>query len=295
MENPCLWVETQNSGDKFKSSPICKCETTLHHSLNMPRQNRNRKKQGQRYNKTNQRQESNRAEVDSRPKFTVYIDEGEQAQIEEWVGLKQRTETGGDLFGLWVNNHTAVVQFVLGPGQNCARTSVSFYQDIEYLREAGNYLTQQHGLCNIGQWHSHHRLSLTRPSGGDENTVWGNMPNLGLNRYIVFIATINGYDKSTKVSINPYLFEINQRGARLPVASGILKVLKGQESPFRCNKVIADSVKNGREIYLKQKDEIPKETSNKKRKIYTSKLELWPTVKFQRFEIKITPILTSLL
>jgi hypothetical protein len=144
-------------------------------SLKMPRKNRNNKNQGQSPNKTHQRQESNRAELHSRPEFTVYIDEDERAQIEKWVALKDNIETGGDLFGLWVNSYTAVVQFVLGPGQNCKRTAVSFYQDIEYLREAGNYLTQQHGLCNIGQWHSHHRLSLTRPSGGDENTVWGTL------------------------------------------------------------------------------------------------------------------------
>jgi hypothetical protein len=254
----------------------------------MPRKNRNGKRNGQKSG-NNQRQGSNRAEVDSRPKFTVYIDEGEAARIEKWVEMKDNIETGGDLFGLWIDNHTAVVQFVLGPGKNCKRTSVSFFQDIEYLREAGNYLTHQHGLCNIGQWHSHHRLRLTRPSGGDENTVWGNMPNLGLNRYIVFIATINGYGKSVKVSINPYLFEINQNGARLPVASGTMKVLKGQKSPFRGNKVIDDFIKNGREMYPDQEPvDIPKEASNKKRMRYTSKLEIQP--KKNSLEIKFTPI-----
>ena len=257
----------------------------------MPRKNRNNKNQGQSSNKTHQRQESNRAELHGTPEFTVYIDECERAQIEKWVKLKDHIETGGDLFGLWVNSYTAVVQFVLGPGQHCKRTAVSFYQDIEYLREAGNYLTQQHGLCNIGQWHSHHRLSITRPSGGDENTVWGNMPNLGLNRYIVFIATINGYGRNTKVSINPYLFEIDQRGAQLPVASGTLTVLERQTSPFRCNKVIVDFVKNGREIYPGQKEDVetPKETPKRKRKDYISERKILLKPKFQKIEIVITP------
>ena len=259
----------------------------------MPRKNRNNKNQGQSSNKTHQRQESNRAELHSRPEaeFTVYIDECERAQIEKWVKLKDHIETGGDLFGLWVNSCTAVVQFVLGPGQNCKRTAVSFYQDIEYLREAGNYLTQQHGLCNIGQWHSHHRLSITRPSGGDENTVWGNMPNLGLNRYIVFIATINGYGRNTKVSINPYLFEINQRGAQLPVASGTLEVLERPTSPFRCNKVIVDFIKNGREYYPGQHEDVetPKETPKRKRKDYISERKILLKPKFQKIEIVITP------
>ena len=255
----------------------------------MPRQNRNRKNNGQKTNNINQRQRSNRAEIDSRSKFTVYMYESEQAQIEKWVKLRENIETGGDLFGLWIDHHTAVVQFVLGPGEKCRRTTVSFYQDIEYLREAGSYLTHQHGLCNIGQCHSHHRLSLTRPSGGDENTVWGNMPNLGLNRYIVFIATINGYGKSTKVSINPYLFEMNQRGACLPVESGIMKVLKGENSPFRSNKVIDDFMRNGGENYPDQKEtvDIASQSSNKKRPtLYTSKLEEWLK---KKYEIIFTP------
>mgnify|MGYP002803589723 FL=1 len=251
----------------------------------MPRQNRNRKNNGQKTNNINQRQRSNRAEIDSRSKFTVYMYESEQAQIEKWVKLRENIETGGDLFGLWIDHHTAVVQFVLGPGEKCRRTTVSFYQDIEYLREAGSYLTHQHGLCNIGQWHSHHRLSLTRPSGGDENTVWGNMPNLGLNRYIVFIATINGYGKSTKVSINPYLFEMNQRGACLPVESGIMKVFKGENSPFRSHKVIDDFMRNGGENHPDQKEtvDIANQSSNKKKRptLYTSKLEVWLKKKYE--------------
>jgi hypothetical protein len=87
----------------------------------------------------------------------------------------------------------------------------------------------------------------------------------------VFIATINGYGRNTKVSINPYLFEINQRGAQLPVASGTLTVLERQTSPFRCNKVIVDFVKNGREIYPGQKEDVetPKETPKRKRKRIT--------------------------
>ncbi|XP_028402800.1 uncharacterized protein PFB0145c-like [Dendronephthya gigantea] len=192
-------------------------------------------------------------------KFTVYMNEGEQHQIEEWVKKYDDIETGGDLFGAWIDEHTAVVQFVLGPGDGCRRSSVSFYQNINYLREAGGYLTQKHGLCNIGQWHSHHRLGLTRPSGGDENTVWGNMPSLGLKRYIVFIATITGgnrsyYNYSTssyhdredlKVNINPYVFEI-KNGYRNDVPLGTIEPLPGN-SPFRLDDRIQNAIKIGAE------------------------------------------------
>ena len=73
-----------------------------------------------------------------------------------------------------------MVQFVLGPGKDCRRTTTSFFQDISYLQDAGSYFTKQHGLCNIGQWHSHHKIPLFEPSAGDHNTVWNNMPTLGI-------------------------------------------------------------------------------------------------------------------
>ena len=86
---------------------------------------------------------------------------------------------GGDLFGLWIDEHTAVVQFVIGPGKKCRRTKTSFFQDTDYLARTGEYLTKQHGLCNIGQWHSHHKIQLFVPSAGDCRTVSENMPVSG--------------------------------------------------------------------------------------------------------------------
>ena len=211
--------------------------------------------QGHNYNRNSSYGERN---------FTVYMNEGEKYQIEEWVKKYPNIETGGDLFGAWIDDRTAVVQFVLGPGENCRRTSVSFFQKIEYLRDAGSYLTQQHGLCNIGQWHSNHKMSLTRPSGGDENTVWGNMPNLGLNRYIVIIATITSSsrsyynenygssypsayadDEGITVHINPYLFEIKD-GRKNDVLHGSFHYMT-QNSPFRLDKAIQVKVAVGAE------------------------------------------------
>jgi hypothetical protein len=103
----------------------------------------------------------------------------------------------------------------------------------------------------------------------------------------VFIATINGYGRNTKVSINPHLFEINQRGDQLPFASGTLTVLERPTSPFRCNKVIDDFIKNGRE---NEDVETPKETPKRKRKDYISELKILLKPKFQKIEIIITPI-----
>ena len=179
--------------------------------------------------------------------FQVFMDQGEMDQIHQWVLKKDNIETGGDLFGLWIDEHTAVVQFVLGPGQGCRRTTASFYQDVDYLEKADKYLTKHHGLCNIGQWHSHHRMSLCRPSGGDENTVWGNMPKLGLSRYIVLIATIQGDHSGPRVNVDCFLFEMND-DVQLPVLKGTFnKRLRYGLSPFRLDKSIQQKVKKGAE------------------------------------------------
>lgn len=60
--------------------------------------------------------------------FKVYINKGEYDQICDWVSKHNDIETGGDLFGLWFDEQTAVVQFVLGPGKHCRRTTTSFFQ-----------------------------------------------------------------------------------------------------------------------------------------------------------------------
>ena len=174
--------------------------------------------------------------------FEVYINEGEMYQINQWVFKHKNIETGGDLFGLWLDDHTAVVQFVLGPGKNCRRTTTSFFQDVQYLQEAGSYLTDKHGLCNIGQWHSHHRINLPKPSHGDENTVWGNMPVLGLNRYIVFIANI-----THKVTVNCFLFHYKDRKRLL--TKGQFKYLHGN-SPLRLNGMVLQNTFDGLESFI---------------------------------------------
>ena len=62
-------------------------------------------------------------------------------------------ETGDNLFGPWKDDHTAVIQLVLGPGENCQRASASFYQDADYQEKAGSQLIKnERGLshCRVG-------------------------------------------------------------------------------------------------------------------------------------------------
>jgi hypothetical protein len=113
----------------------------------------------------------------------------------------------------------------------------------------------------VGQWHSHHKINLFKPSVGDENTVWSNMPNLGLDRYIVFIANI-----PNEVTINSFLFQI-KKGKQLSVKHGEFEFLDGN-SPLRLNENVLQNVHSGAESfnqitrfekeikYMRNKDEI---------------------------------------
>ena len=164
--------------------------------------------------------------------FNVVIYESDYKQLCTWVLKKTDIETGGDLFGLWADKHTAVIQFVVGPGRNCRRSSVSFYQDINYLEKIGEQMTKSEGVCHIGEWHSHHQLGLARPSGGDENTVWNNMPTYNLKRFVIFIANLEQLRKdSYNVNIGCFLFElesVNGKEKQLPVLQGTFKILKNE-------------------------------------------------------------------
>ena len=178
--------------------------------------------------------------------FNVVIYENDYKELCAWVLRKPHIETGGDLFGLWANKYTAVIQLVLGPGKGCRRTSTSFYQDVSYLEKVGTHLTQKEGICHIGEWHSHHQLGLARPSGGDENTVWNNMPTYNLTRFVIFIANIDHFGQSYSVNVGCFLFEIDSNGEQLPVLRGKFKILN-QESPFFGKPEVIKFKQNGEE------------------------------------------------
>ena len=114
----------------------------------------------------------------------------------------QHIETGGNLFGLWTTSGSAVIHVAPGPGKNCRRTTASFHQDIEYMHRVGRFVNDNYMLCHIGEWHSHHSLSLNRPSDGDEQTIRRNFPQ-GVTKFLVIIANIKNRDT---IKLSPYFF-----------------------------------------------------------------------------------------
>ena len=124
-------------------------------------------------------------------RITVFIYEEDATLINKWALQYPKIETGGDLFGLWQTESEVVVQLAIGPGEHCRRTTTAFFQDERYLGAVGNHLTSTEGLCNIGEWHSHHCLNLPEPSAGDKQTIWRHLPTYKLNRFLLFIVTID--------------------------------------------------------------------------------------------------------
>ena len=150
----------------------------------------------------------------------------------------QDIETGGNLFGLWTTSGSAIIHVMLGPGQKCRRTSTSFHQDLEYMARVGRFVNDNFMLCHIGEWHSHHNLSLSKPSAGDESTIRRNFPQ-GMSKFLVIIANIRNGDT---IKLSPYFF--TDGGARYEIAE---YEVFDSDSPFSTDDEISSQIYLGAE------------------------------------------------
>lgn len=176
--------------------------------------------------------------------FKIYLFEEDQKMMEDLVLRYPDIETGGDLFGLWTSEGDAVLHIVLGPGQGCKRTDVSFYQDIPYLQRNGELLTQNYMLCHIGEWHSHHQLRLCQPSQGDSSTVIRNYPGRDTCGFLLIIANIVSLSRR-QVTLSPYLYTANSRNSF--DHKGTIVPLRRYGNAFKKDLVIQRSMEKGME------------------------------------------------
>ncbi len=133
-------------------------------------------------------------------------------------------ETGGNLFGFYTPFHIPIIQYVLGPGRNADHNPTHFKQDEVFFDTNADMLIKEHALHHIGTWHSHHKLSIDYPSGGDEHSILHGMINDGIDSFLLIIGNIHKNATSAKA----YSFSLNTQHYR-----HIPWVVLDEESPIR--------------------------------------------------------------
>lgn len=158
------------------------------------------------------------------PADTVVIFQSELDYLSRCILDYPNIETGGQLFGYWTSTGVPVVLYVLGPGENANHQHAFFNQDIEYLERVGGWLVGDFGLQHIGEWHSHHRLGLARPSFHDTHTFLECMSSYDLPRFLMCIGNCT----ETASTINAFNYV-----AESPDYQEALWEVMHIESPFR--------------------------------------------------------------
>jgi transcriptional regulator with XRE-family HTH domain len=137
-------------------------------------------------------------------------------------------ETGGDLFGRW--NEAPTILLATKAGPNAERNSAHFRLDVDYLRQLSGILADDWALRYFGDWHSHHRLGLSSPSGGDQKRILGLAARNQFTAMAEIIVTLEDTRGEPLVRIHPWLYDLSMRNdGPLPLR---LKVLPGL-SPIR--------------------------------------------------------------
>ena len=137
-------------------------------------------------------------------------------------------ETGGDLFGRWHDLPTVLLATKAGP--SAQRDNTHFRLDVDYLRQLSEVMAADWALRYFGDWHSHHRLGLSAPSGGDRRRIVGLAGRNQFTSMAEIIVTLDGSQSDPLIRIHPWIYDLSGTDdAPLPTR---VKVLPGV-SPVR--------------------------------------------------------------
>lgn len=134
-------------------------------------------------------------------------------------------ETGGQMFGFYTEKGDFVVVYAIGPGPQANHQGTFFNQDEEYLLKV-NHVLHKHGLQKIGEWHSHHKLGLARPSSHDVSSVVSVMRKHHMNSHLLCIGNVDYKDHSTQ---NAFVFSKDNDYHTQHVVRKVIEA----ESPYR--------------------------------------------------------------
>ena len=160
------------------------------------------------------------------PSTNAIIYQSEKDYISRCILDYFNIETGGQLFGFWTSTGAPVVTYAIGPGPNAIHHVTSFVQDQNYLQSVGRAIHKRFRLQHIGEWHSHHRLGLTHPSGGDVDRIcYEGVGKPGFPRLLLCIGTHDGQ----RTTINAYNFHENMPADYVQAKWDVIPM----ESPYR--------------------------------------------------------------
>jgi transcriptional regulator with XRE-family HTH domain len=142
--------------------------------------------------------------------------------------LAWSVETGGDLFGRWHDVPTVLLATKAGPAAQ--RNHAHFRLDVDYLRQLSETMATDWALRYFGDWHSHHRLGLAAPSGGDRKRIVSIAGRNQFTNMTEIIVTLDDSRGAPVVRIHPWIYDLSSAdNAPLPLR---VKVLPGL-SPIR--------------------------------------------------------------
>lgn len=107
-----------------------------------------------------------RVEPSRSPRILVY--ESEAIRIAQYALSSPSLEIGGDLFGFFAPDGSPLVFIASGPGPRARRGGTHFQQDPEFQARLFHDLASKFRMFYVGDWHSHHGLGLSEPSGSDD-------------------------------------------------------------------------------------------------------------------------------
>jgi transcriptional regulator with XRE-family HTH domain len=116
-------------------------------------------------------------------------------------------ETGGDLFGRWHDVPTILLATKAGP--NAQRNNAHFRLDVDYLRQLSETFASEWSLRYFGDWHSHHRLGLSSPSGGDQKRIRNLAARNEFPGMAEIIVTLEDTRGEPIVRIHPWLYDLS--------------------------------------------------------------------------------------
>jgi transcriptional regulator with XRE-family HTH domain len=115
-------------------------------------------------------------------------------------------ETGGDIFGRWHDVPTMLLATKAGP--SAQRDQAHFRLDVDYLRTLSEVLATDWDLRYFGDWHSHHRLGLVSPSGGDQRRIRGIGNRNQFPAMAELIVTLEEAAGEPLVRIHPWVYDL---------------------------------------------------------------------------------------